>query len=412
MNRNIWLLTTSESLSNLGDWLTLVALTILTYKHNSLPEEVAGVLALRCLPHIFFGSLGGVLADRFNKKIILLVCEFLRGLLILSLFFISKFYCYFIISFLVSLLGTFSHASLMALIPLLVPTSMITKLNNLLMMGRMLSMMIGPLLATWVIKIKGESTAFLIDAISFFVFCFLVKCLREENGKDANNLINENRQSERELSTNSNVSQVLGMKDDFSKRYANGLIWRSLFLNLIFYFSFGIWTTLMPVVSSEVLHLKTESLGLLMFIGSLGALVGGSINFFLINYLSDSKNLINWQFMSAIFAITALILIECIKLPLPVYFLVFILGISEAAQIVSARSFLHQNILRLKLGKMMATRKILESLGLAVGMIFCGLVVKNSAQIKNVLLVQIVIWLVLIYKFFNFRSNRQREIYE
>ena len=73
-------------ISSTGDWVAILATL-------SLADELAGgggmVLALvsRILPGLFFAPLGGVIADRVNRKHVMVACEIGRALLVFSLVF-------------------------------------------------------------------------------------------------------------------------------------------------------------------------------------------------------------------------------------------------------------------------------------------------------------------------------------
>ena len=76
-------------ISSTGDWVAILATL-------SLAEELAGsggiVLALvsRILPGLFFAAIGGVVADRLNRKTVMLVVEVARAGLVLSLAFVDS----------------------------------------------------------------------------------------------------------------------------------------------------------------------------------------------------------------------------------------------------------------------------------------------------------------------------------
>ena len=73
-------------ISSTGDWVAILATL-------SLADNLAGgsgmVLALvsRILPGLFFAPVGGVVADRVNRKYAMVACEVGRALLVFSLVF-------------------------------------------------------------------------------------------------------------------------------------------------------------------------------------------------------------------------------------------------------------------------------------------------------------------------------------
>src|SRR6266704_7148400 len=96
--RRLWVAT---SLSSLGDWLSLLALSALAYSltanqshaPGSVPTgnattgsvAVGGVWITSLLPYLLFGPLAGAVADRFDRRINLVVGDVARAVLYLSI---------------------------------------------------------------------------------------------------------------------------------------------------------------------------------------------------------------------------------------------------------------------------------------------------------------------------------------
>ena len=87
--RRLWIAT---SLSSLGDWLSLLALSALAYgltgKHVQATAgavAVSGVWITSLLPYLLFGPLAGAVADRFDRRINLVIGDVVRAVLYLSI---------------------------------------------------------------------------------------------------------------------------------------------------------------------------------------------------------------------------------------------------------------------------------------------------------------------------------------
>ncbi|MGQ9702925.1 MAG: hypothetical protein ACUVQT_10830, partial [bacterium] len=81
-----------QAVSSLGDGFYLVAFMWLAMKLSGGKGIVlGGVFSIYTLCEIIFGFVAGPVADRFNKKRILITVDVLRGLAILVLFFLIKF---------------------------------------------------------------------------------------------------------------------------------------------------------------------------------------------------------------------------------------------------------------------------------------------------------------------------------
>ncbi len=87
--RRLWIAT---SLSSLGDWLSLLALSALAYsltgqhvRETAGTIAVSGVWLTSLLPYLLFGPLAGAVADRFDRRTTLIIGDVVRAVLYLSI---------------------------------------------------------------------------------------------------------------------------------------------------------------------------------------------------------------------------------------------------------------------------------------------------------------------------------------
>ncbi|NIA24988.1 MAG: hypothetical protein GWP04_05410 [Gammaproteobacteria bacterium] len=115
--------------SSFGDWVALFAMI-------ALADAIGGVtgilvpLTARMLPGLF-GAAAGVLADRFNRKVTMVVCDVGRALLALSLVFVRTLPQLFLVSFAMEVLALFWGPSREASIPNLVSKKVLVRANSL-----------------------------------------------------------------------------------------------------------------------------------------------------------------------------------------------------------------------------------------------------------------------------------------
>ncbi len=84
-DRPFHLLLTSLALSSCGDWIYNVALLALVYSRTGSVTWVALTTAARVLPMVLLGPLGGVLADRYDRRRLILASDLTRALLMVAL---------------------------------------------------------------------------------------------------------------------------------------------------------------------------------------------------------------------------------------------------------------------------------------------------------------------------------------
>jgi len=104
---------------------------------NSSPFYLSLMIMAETLPFIVFGIYGGVKADKWNKKKIIVICDFLIAISILTIpiMFLSELLNYYILmctAVLISILNCFSEPSFRALLPELVTNNKLQRGNALL----------------------------------------------------------------------------------------------------------------------------------------------------------------------------------------------------------------------------------------------------------------------------------------
>jgi len=72
-----------EFVSSIGDWLYLVALLVVIWQLTEDPLVLGIVGAARILPYIILSIPAGIVADRFDRRMVLLVTDVIRGILML-----------------------------------------------------------------------------------------------------------------------------------------------------------------------------------------------------------------------------------------------------------------------------------------------------------------------------------------
>src|SRR5690242_12350851 len=73
-----------EFVSSIGDWLYLVALLVLVWSETNGDSLTLGIIgAARILPYILLSVPAGIVADRFDRRLVLLTTDVIRGVLML-----------------------------------------------------------------------------------------------------------------------------------------------------------------------------------------------------------------------------------------------------------------------------------------------------------------------------------------
>jgi len=134
--RRLWI---ALSLSSLGDWLSIVALSALALQlaHGgsvAKSSAVSGVWLATLLPALLFGPLAGALADRLDRRMTMITGDIIRGLLFLSIPLFPNLTWIYIAKFLAGVATQFWAPATNASIPNLVPPDKLERANQFSML--------------------------------------------------------------------------------------------------------------------------------------------------------------------------------------------------------------------------------------------------------------------------------------
>ena len=79
-NRPITRLLIGEFISGIGDWLYLVALLVVVYRESNDPVVLGIVGGARIIPYVLLSVPAGIVVDRYDRRLVLLSTDIIRGL--------------------------------------------------------------------------------------------------------------------------------------------------------------------------------------------------------------------------------------------------------------------------------------------------------------------------------------------
>ena len=130
--RKLW---RAMAFSSFGDWLGLLASTALAQQladgdYAKANFAIAGVFIVRLLPAVILGPFAGVIADRFDRRKLMVVCDILRFSLYLSIPIVGNYFWLYTASILVEIVTLFWSPAKEATVPNLVPKSKLESANQ------------------------------------------------------------------------------------------------------------------------------------------------------------------------------------------------------------------------------------------------------------------------------------------
>jgi dTMP kinase len=130
--RKLW---QAMAFSSFGDWLGLLASTALAQQlaggdYAKANFAIAGVFIVRLLPAVILGPFAGVIADRFDRRKLMIVCDILRFSLYLSIPIVGNYFWLYTASILVEIVTLFWSPAKEASVPNLVPKLKLESANQ------------------------------------------------------------------------------------------------------------------------------------------------------------------------------------------------------------------------------------------------------------------------------------------
>ncbi len=130
--RKLW---NSMVFSSLGDWLGLLATTALAQQlsggsYSTANFAIAGVFIARLLPAVFLGPIAGVIADRFDRRKLMVTCDILRTALYISIPIVHNYFWLYTATILVECVTLFWSPAKEASVPNLVPREKLESANQ------------------------------------------------------------------------------------------------------------------------------------------------------------------------------------------------------------------------------------------------------------------------------------------
>jgi MFS family permease len=157
-----------QGISFVGDAVSMVALVVLVVQITGSASAVGGALVARLLPTLA-SPLAGVLADRVNRRVILVASDLVRAVLVLGMVFTRDLVVLYVLAFLMGLARTFFNPTIRAAFPSVVGEGDLTRANALISGTFSVSIMAGPALGGLLVASSGVNAAFLLDAVTYLI---------------------------------------------------------------------------------------------------------------------------------------------------------------------------------------------------------------------------------------------------
>jgi len=250
-------------LSEIGNQMQTVAIAWQVYEITRNPISLGLIGVANFVPIILFSLVGGLVADKVDRKKLLIASQVAQLFLAIILFVLTithliNPWMIYTILVLVAISQSFSIPARQSVLPHLVPKKYFMNAVSLNVLQFQGATMIGPAIAGFLIGGIGISAVYFLNAASFLFFIGAVLTLKIPLQKDENEV-------------DFNMESIM---EGIRFVIKTPILYITMILDFCVTF-FGTATILMPVFAKDVLHVGPQGLGLLYSGPAIGGVIAG-----------------------------------------------------------------------------------------------------------------------------------------
>ena len=263
--RFLWLTT---AIFSSGFWLQQVVVGWLAYEITGSPLLTSIALGLDALPVLIGAPFGGLISDKYDKKILLFIIYAYQAVLMVGYSAViatgnANIWNLFIFVFLMGISWVINDPARMSLLAVIVPKRNLINAFALNSMAFSVMRLIVPAAGGFALAIFGPGLLFIVEAILMFTAALTIMMIRLDKDSSVDNSDRSAEQLLQDLKS--------GIGYVFNQKTIIGLTCMTVIMViLIMPFVHG----LMPVYAAEVFKVGPEGLGLLLSAAGLGSLIG------------------------------------------------------------------------------------------------------------------------------------------
>lgn len=259
-NRNLRIYLGGQAISLLGTWMQSAAQSWVVWELTRSESSLGIVVMLNSLPLFILAPWAGAIADRFNRRFILLATQAVAMFLAFALAILIQtgliqIWHIYLASLTLGIVGALDFPAQQAFIGDLSGMGQVRQAVTLNIMALQVARMLGPAIAGILLKSVGNAAAFWINGFSFFVVLLSIFLVRSQQAPHAGG------------TARGQFRETL----DFIRSQPR-MIDLLIFASLVTFFGLSIMNIL-PSVADQVLHGDSQTYGLLFGASGAGALI-------------------------------------------------------------------------------------------------------------------------------------------
>ncbi len=259
-NRNLRIYLGGQAVSLLGTWMQSTAQSWVVWELTQSESSLGIVVMLNTLPLFLLAPWAGGIADRFNRRFILLATQAIAMILAFSLAFLVQtnlvqIWHIYLFSFILGIVNALDFPAQQAFIGDLSGMGQVRQAITLNIMGLQVARMLGPAIAGVLLKAVGTAPAFWINGASFLVVLISIFMVRSQQASHSRG------------SARGQFRETV----DFIRAQPR-MVDLMVFATLVTFFGLSVFNIL-PSVADHVLNGDSQTYGLLFASSGAGALI-------------------------------------------------------------------------------------------------------------------------------------------
>jgi predicted MFS family arabinose efflux permease len=257
------------AVSQVGDWLYNLALVTLVYQRTGSAMWAGAATAARVVPMVVLGPVGGVIADRFGRRGVMIASDLARLVLMLGLALIAAAYLPVVLAPVIAALATAAGAPYLpcvsAVTPKLVRNGDLPGANAARSAVTATGVIAGPALGGVLLLIGSPATAFAVNAVTFGVAAAFTVAIRDRRAFEVTR-----------TGTGGHASVFGGIADGAAALRAHPAAIRLVGADILCSLVYGMQTVLLIMVARQA-GLGLHGYGYLFAAIGAGGLIGTSV---------------------------------------------------------------------------------------------------------------------------------------
>jgi predicted MFS family arabinose efflux permease len=182
-NRNYRRLWLAQIVSEIGDWLYIVAIYTVLLRLTGRASSIAIALVLQVLPQFFVAPAAGIVNDRTSRRRVMIAADLARAVIVLAMLVAARAQSVpliYVLLFLETVMWAFFEPGRSAVVPNIASSEELVAANALSSMTWSLNVALGAGLGGVVAAFFGGNTVFILNSLSFVGSALLLRSMKFE----------------------------------------------------------------------------------------------------------------------------------------------------------------------------------------------------------------------------------------